>query len=128
MTDYYIGDLAEETGTLFGHWADNHLDMNQMVTRYLGSRLRENSDKRYARYCTQSWDEMADQFPNIYGEQAYDATLCEWLGHFYTYLQGYTKKSSRELIEQYPFLVMYPRSKVLHDLDMDLAIKKVAEQ
>jgi hypothetical protein len=127
MTDYYIGDIAEETGTLFGYWADNHLDMNQMVTSYLRSHLRENTDKRYARYCTQSWKEMADQFPSIYGEQAYDATLCEWLGYFYTYLQGYTNRSSRELIEKYPFQVMYPRSNVLHDLDMDLAIKKVAE-
>lgn len=128
MPDYYIDDLAEETGILFRHWADNHLNMNLMVTRYLGSRLREYADKRYAQYCTKSWYEMADQLPNIYGEQAYDAMLCEWLGYFYTYLQGFTKKSSRELIDQYPFREMYRRSNVLHDVDMELAIKKVVEQ
>lgn len=125
MPDYYIGDIAEETGNLFSYWAKNHLDMNQMVTQYLDSQLRENTDKRYARYCTKSWDEMAHQFPIVRGNQAYDATLCEWLGHFYTYLQGYTHTSSRELIHQYPFMVMYPRSNVLHDLDMDVAIRKV---
>ena len=125
MPDYYIGDVAEETGALFGHWAENHLDMNKMVTQFLGSDFRRNADKRYAKFCTQSWDEMAKQFPEITGKRVYDAVLCEWLGYFYTYLQGYTNKSSRELIYKYPFDIMYPRSNVLHDLDMDIAIKKV---
>ena len=124
MTDYYIQDIAEETGELFGHWAEERLDMDKMATRYLSSPLRENIDRRYAKFCTQSWDEMAEHFSDIRGTRMYDAALCEWLGHFYTHLQGYTHRSSRELIAAYPFDMMYARSNVLHDLDMELAIRK----
>ena len=120
-----VDDLAEETGNLFRYWAENHLDMDQMVAQYFDSHLRENVDKRYARCCTQAWDEMAQQFPPVKGNQVYDPTLCEWLGHFYTYLQSYTRTSSRELIHKYSFKTMYPRSNVLHDLDMDVAVRMV---
>ena len=125
MKDYYLSDLADETGELFGYWAEHHMNMDAMITCYLNSHFRENIDKRYAKFCTQTWQEMAEHFEKIPGEQPYDSMLCEWLGYFYTYLQGYTKMSSRELIDKYPFRVMYPRSNVLHDLDMELAIKKV---
>lgn len=127
MIDYYIHDVAEETGELFGHWAEDQLDMDKMVTRYLNSSFRENVDRRYAKFCTQSWDEMAEHFVGILGTRTYDSVLCEWLSYFYTHLQGFTQKSSRELIGQYPFETVYARSRVLHDLDMDLAIQKAVE-
>ena len=126
MTDYYINDLAEETGNLFGYWANNRMNMDDMVTRYLKSHFRENIDKRYAKFCTQTWSEMADKFEDVPGDETYDSTLCEWLGYFYTYLQGYTRQSSKELIELYPFQMMYHKANVLHDLDMELAVRKVA--
>lgn len=125
MKDYYIDDLAEETGELFGHWADNHMNMDEMITRYMKSHFRENVDKRYAKFCTQPWDEMAQHFENIPGDKGFDPILCVWLGYFYTYLQEYTQVSSKDLINKYPFKTMYRSSNVLHDLDMELAIKKV---
>ena len=67
---------------------------------------------------------MACHFDNIAGDKKLDVILCEWLGYFYTYLQGYTGKSSKILVSQYPFEMMYDRSNVLHNLDMDLAIRK----
>lgn len=124
--DYYVNDLAEETGKLFEYWAEKHMDMDAMVTGYMNSRFRENADKRYAKFCTQMWYDMAQQFDGIKGDKAYDTVLCDWLGCFYTYLQAYTQKSSKDVIRKYPFETMYARSNVLHDLDMDLAIKKVA--
>ena len=126
MKDYYIAEIAEETGNLFAYWADEGLDVKEMVTRYLCSHFRANVDKRYARFCTQSWDEMASHFDKIAGDKKLDVTLCEWLGYFCTYLQGYTGTSSKILINQYPFDMMYARSNVLHDLDMDLAVRRVA--
>ena len=126
MTDYYVADVAEETGELFGSWAEEHLNMDEMVTRYLSSSFRENVDRRYAKFCTQTWKEMARHFEDVPGNRAYDSVLCDWLGNFYTYLQERTQKSSRVLIEEYPFETMYARSNVLHDLDMALAISRVA--
>lgn len=127
MKDYYVDDLAEETGKLFGYWAWNHMDVDKLVTQYMNSRFRENADKRYARFCTQMWYDMADYFKGIPGEKRYDAVLCDWLGCFYTYLQQYTGKSSKEIINKYPFQKMYLKSNVLHDLDMDLAVRKAGE-
>ncbi|SKB46227.1 hypothetical protein SAMN06296386_10169 [Lachnospiraceae bacterium] len=126
MKDYYTDDLAEETGRLFFHWAEDHLDMDKMITQYMSSHFRENVDKRYAKFCTQMWYEMAEQFESVQGDAEYDVVLCDWLGNFYTYLQAYTGKSSKEIIGQYPFQEMYMKSNVLHDLDMELAVKKVA--
>ena len=126
MTDYYVNDIAEETGELFGRWAEESLDMDAMVTRYLSSSFRENVDRRYAKFCTQTWDEMAEHFEDVPGDRAYDAVLCDWLGNFYTYLQERTQKSSRDLVAEYPFEAMYARSSVLHDLDMGLALSRVA--
>ncbi len=126
MRDLYVDDLAEETGKLFEYWAVNHMDMEQMVTRYMNSSFRENTDKRYAKFCTQMWEDMARQFEGVAGKKEYDAVLCDWLGCFYTYLQEYTGKSSKELIHQYPFQAMYGKSNVLHDLDMGLAVERVS--
>ncbi len=124
MKDLYVDDLAEETGKLFQNWAWKNLNMDAMVTQYMCSHLRENIDKRYARFCTQSWNDMDRQFQAVEGTTAYDPLLCDWLGYFYTYLQQHTGKSSRAIIQQYPFEFMYVKSNVLHDLDMDLAIER----
>ena len=35
-------------------------------------------------------------------------------------------KNSKILVSQYPFEMMCDRSNVLHDLDIDLAVRKVA--
>ena len=125
MKDLYVDDLAEETGKLFEFWALNHMDVDQMATRYMNSNLRENADKRYAKFCTHSWDDMARQFEDVKGTEDYDFVLCNWLGMFYTYLQRQTGKSSKELIRQFPFATMYIKSNVLHDLDLELAVKKI---
>ena len=125
MKDLYVDDLAEETGKLFERWALNHMNVDQMATRYMNSSLREKAGKRYAKFCTQSWDDMARQLEDVKGTEYYDFVLCNWLGMFYTCLQGRTGKSGKELIRQYPFETMYIKSNVLHDLDMELAVKKV---
>ncbi len=125
MTDYYLSDVAEETGKLFEYWANNNMDMDKMVTNYMKSHFRANVDKRYAKFCTQMWYDMAEHFDGIEGKDQYDFVLCNWLGQFYTYLQEYTGKSSDAIISEYPFNIMYPRSNTLHDLDMKLAVKKV---
>ena len=125
MKDLYVDDLAEETGKLFESWAWKNMDVDAMVTQYMRSHLRENIDKRYAAFCTQDWNDMARQFQAVAGSKGYDPVLCDWLGYFYTYLQQRTGRSSKELIHQYPFDMMYLKSNVLHDLDMDLAIERV---
>ena len=125
MKDLYVDDLAEETGKLFENWAWENMDVDAMATQYMVSHLRENIDKRYARFCTQDWADMARQFPAVAGSKGYDPVLCDWLGYFYTYLQQHTGKSSKDLIHEYPFSLMYLKSNVLHDLDMNLAIEKV---
>jgi hypothetical protein len=39
----------------------------------------------------------------------------------------HTGARDRVLIDEYPFRGMHARSGVLHDLDMDLAVRKVAK-
>jgi hypothetical protein len=123
--DLYIDDLAEETGNLFEYWASLSLDMDKMVTNYMNSVLRENIDKRNAKYCTQMWYDMDEQFTKVHSSLKYDSILCEWLGYFYTYIQGVLKKGSNYIIKRFPFLLMYRKAGVLHDLDISVAINKV---
>lgn len=123
--DPYLDEVEEETGKLFQSWAAKGYDVNNMVTSYMKSLLRERIDKRYAWFCTKSASDQEDEITPLMGSTIYDETLCEWLGCFYSRLQSTKGIMSKQIIVKYPFLSMYTKSRVLHDLDMDLAIQKV---
>lgn len=122
--DLYLNDVEEETGRLFQSWAERGYNVDKMVTSYMSSKLRERIDKRYAWFCTKSASDQNDEIKPLTCGVVYDDALCEWLGYFYTRLQHHLGVPSKRVIMEYPFIDMYKRAGVLHDLDMDLAIKK----
>ena len=52
----------------------------------------------------------------------------DWVGRFYAYYQWYYEISSKELVRQIPVEFILAGYRGLHDLDLELAVKKVHEQ
>ena len=52
-------------------------------------------------------------------------TSIEWIGEFYAYYQWYYSIPSSEVIQKVPLSFLEKAYYGLHDLDLDLAVKKV---
>ena len=51
----------------------------------------------------------------------------DWIGEFYAYYQWYYNLSSEEVLEKVPLEFIMKAYYGLHDLDLELAVKKVGE-
>ena len=51
----------------------------------------------------------------------------DWLGEFYAYYQWYFNMPSAEVVKKVPIDFLMKAYYGLHDLDLDLAVKKVGE-
>ena len=49
----------------------------------------------------------------------------DWIGEFYAYYQWYYNISSAELVDKVPLNFLEKAYHGLHDLDLELAVKKV---
>ena len=50
-----------------------------------------------------------------------------WIGEFYAYYQWYYNLPSAELVKKIPMSFLKKAYAGLHDLELDLAVKKVGE-
>lgn len=52
----------------------------------------------------------------------------DWIGRFYAYFQWYYNMTSKSVIELVPLEFVRAAYNGLHDLELDLAVRKVGEQ
>ncbi len=132
INDAYLDDVAEEQGFVFETVAENNqIDLIDFITKYMTSEYKGHIDNRDAWYANQLYEEQLDYLSKQYKfkktNKKYDEVLAKWVGEFYAYLQAYKQVPSKTLIVRIPANKIYAMASGLHDIDMDLAVKKVGD-
>jgi hypothetical protein len=132
--DCYLDEIVETQGLLFEHIADltPTVDVEGFITAYMQSRTRGFIDRADAYTSNLSPRELFEFFckTDHYTLQpgaGLGGFLPNWLGQFYAYYQWQEGTPSRELIKILPLDFMKAAYPGLHDLDLDLAVAKVAK-
>ena len=128
----YLEDVVENQGKLFDHFAqgfpDN--DTEDFITTYMKSRTRKSIDESQAYVSTMDSNELLKYFLDT---ESYSAKpgkalkgfLPDWIGEFYAYYQWYYDIPSSEVINRIPLNFLEKAYPGLHDLELELAVKKV---
>jgi len=127
----YVNEIVDTQGKLFEYVADfNHkIDMEDFINNYMQSRTRSfldhadaylsnlNASELFRYYCE------TENYTLKHGNGMLGAP--DWIGQFYAYYQWLTGTSSKDTIKKLPLDFVKASYYGLHDLDLDLAVKKV---
>lgn len=131
----YLKEVAETQGKLFEEVVEYEpgIDVNFFINRYMESKTREYIDQGQAYVCTLDAEDLwfffckTDNFEPKYGN-AIGGFAINWIGQFYAYFQWFYNISSKRVIELIPLDFICAAYNGLHDLELDLAVKKVGGQ
>ena len=128
----YLRDVVESQGKLFDLVSQNYpgKDTIDFINAYMTSKTRKSIDEAQAYVNTMSAPELWDYFRKTDGYElkngkAVEGFMPDWIGEFYAYYQWYYDIPSREVVKKIPVDFLMKAYGGLHDLDLDLAVKKV---
>ena len=129
----YLKAVVETQGELFDSFARRHpdCDTDDFIASYLTGKTRADIDAGQAYVCTMNAEELLRWYLKESGYQpktgeSMKGFMPDWIGRFYADYQWRRRISSRDALAAVPlgFLkIAYPG---LHDLELDLAVAKVA--
>lgn len=130
----YLNDVVENQGKLFDFVAQNFpdTDTEDFIKTYMQSKTRKSIDEAKAYVNTMDAKELWDYFCKTehyklkHGE-ALGGFMPDWIGEFYAYYQWYYNIPSEEVLKKVPLDFLKKAYFGLHDLELDLAVKKVGE-
>lgn len=130
----YLNDVVENQGKLFDLIAQDYPDKDtkDFINAYMLSKTRKSIDEAKAYVNTMDAKELWQYFLNtenyaLKTGKAIEGFAPDWLGEFYAYYQWYYNMPSAEIIKKIPVDFLIKAYHGLHDLDLDLAVKKVGE-
>ncbi len=130
----YLSDVVENQGKLFDLVAQSFPDKDTIdfINSYMGSKTRKSIDEAQAYVNTMDAKELWDYFSKtdnyfLKSGKALDGFMPDWIGQFYAYYQWYYDLPSSELIKKIPVEFLMKAYHGLHDLDLELAVKKVGK-
>lgn len=130
----YLGDVVENQGKLFDHVAEQFPDKDteDFISTYMASKTRKCIDEAKAYVNTMDAETILDYFLKtehykLKPGNAMEGFMPDWIGEFYAYYQWFYNIPSREVIEKVPLHFLKKAYFGLHDLDLELAVKKVGE-
>lgn len=131
----YLDEIVETQGELFENVSEYApgIDDKNFIEEYMAGKTREYIDRAEAYVCTMDAEDLweyfqkTDSFLQKKGS-GIGGFIPNWIGQFYAYFQWYYNISSRELIKLLPLDFMIAGYQGLHDLDLELAVKKVGGQ
>lgn len=133
-SEVYLDDVVESQGQLFGFYAQKfpEKDTEDFIQKYMKSKTRKSIDEAKAYVATMDAQELWRYFLNTEkyeGKQgtALDGFVPDWIGEFYAYYQWYYNVPSAEIVEKIPVRFLVKAYRGLHDLELELAVKKVGE-
>lgn len=133
-SDVYLNDAVESQGKLFDFVAHSFPDKDtkNFIQTYMASRTRKSIDEAKAYVITMNAEELWDYFLKTEGYKlregvALQGFLPDWIGEFYAYYQWHYNIPSSELIKKVPIEFLIKAYGGLHDLELDLAVKKVGD-
>ena len=128
----YLNDVVENQGKLFDYIAQTYPDMDteDFITTYMRSKTRRSIDEAKAYVNTMSAKELWEYFTktekySLKPGKALEGFMPDWIGEFYAYYQWYYNISSAEVLRKIPLDFLKKAYYGLHDLELDLAVKKV---
>lgn len=132
--EVYLDDVVESQGKLFDFFAQSfpNKDTEDFIQTYMKSKTRKGIDEAKAYVITMSAKELWTYFSDTekyVGKpgKALDGFMPDWIGEFYAYYQWYYGIPSAEVVEKIPVRFLAKAYYGLHDLELDLAVKKVGE-
>lgn len=133
-SDVYLNDVVESQGKLFDFVAQSFPDKDtkDFIQTYMASKTRKSVDEGKAYVATMNAEELWNYFSKTEGYKlkegnALQGFLPDWIGEFYAYYQWYYNVPSSELIRKVPIDFLVKAYFGLHDLELDLAVKKVGD-
>ena len=133
-SDLYLNDVVENQGKLFEFVAENYPDKDteEFINTYMASKTRKSIDESQAYVNTMDAKELWAYFTktenyHLKDGKAMEGFMPNWIGEFYAYYQWYYNLPSAQLIKKIPVSFLKKAYGGLHDLDLDLAVKKVGE-
>lgn len=132
--DAYLDEVVETQGELFDAVTSFHpgIDVAEFIDAYMRSKTRAAIDAGQAYVNTMSAYELwkfflaHDNYTPSQGE-AIPGFIPDWIGQFYAYYQWYYGVSSSRIADAVPVNYLVKAYNGLHDLDLELAVKKVGD-
>ena len=131
-SEAYLNDVVENQGKLFDLVSQNHPDKDtfDFINSYMTSKTRKSIDEAKAYVNTMSAPELWDYFRKTDGFElksgkAIEGFAPDWIGEFYAYYQWYYNIPSSEVVKKVPVSFLMKAYSGLHDLELDLAVKRV---
>lgn len=131
-SEVYLSDVVENQGKLFDFVAQTFPDKNteDFIQTYMKSKTRKSIDEAKAYVNTMNAKELWDYFSKnenyiLESGESLEGFLPDWIGEFYAYYQWYYDIPSSEVIKRIPIDFLRKAYYGLHDLELDLAVKKV---
>ena len=133
-SELYLSDVVENQGKLFDFVAQSFEDKDteDFITAYMLSQTRKSIDESQAFVNTMSALEVWEYFCRnekyvLKAGKAMKGFMPDWIGEFYAYYQWYFDLSSAEIIKKIPLDFLKKSYYGLHDLDLELAVRKVGK-
>ena len=130
----YLNDVVENQGKLFDLVSQNFPDKDttDFIDAYMTGKTRKSIDESQAYVNTMSAPELWDYFRKtdhykLKNGKPIEGFIPDWIGDFYAYYQWYYNIPSSELVKKIPVSFLTKAYNGLHDLQLDLAVKKVGE-
>ena len=128
----YLNDVVENQGKLFDLVSQNYPDKDTLdfINSYMTSKTRKSIDEAQAYVNTMSATELWDYFCKtdnfeLKNGKVIEGFMPDWIGEFYAYYQWYYNIPSSEVVKKVPVSFLMKAYSGLHDLELDLAVKKV---
>ena len=130
----YLNDVVESQGKLFDLVAQTYpnMDTEDFIITYMTSKTRKSIDESQAYVNTMDarslWEYFlkTEQYTLKRGK-ALNGFLPDWIGEFYAYYQWYYNIPSSQVIEKVPLDFLKKAYAGLHDLELELTVKKVGK-
>lgn len=131
----YLSDVVETQGKLFDFVAQEFPDKDteEFIKTYMKSNTRKSIDEAQAYVNTMDCKELWEYFLkteqySLKNGEGMKGFMPDWIGEFYAYYQWYYNIPSAEVVQKVPIDFLKKAYYGLHDLELDLAVKKVGEE
>lgn len=131
----YLNEVVENQGKLFDFVAQTfpEKDTRDFIEKYMKSKTRKSIDEAMAYVNTMDAVSLWEYFTEnehfeLKAGESMKGFVPDWIGEFYAYYQWYYDIPSSEVVKKIPVDFLTKAYFGLHDLDLDLAVKKVGEQ
>lgn len=132
--EQYLLEVSQTQGKLFDYVAMNYpeADTADFINAYLNSKTRKLIDDGQAYLATMDERELLSYFLSHEGYmmkrgKPMEGFMPDWIGQFYSQYQWRRGVYSQEALKKVPLPFLEKAYFGLHDLDIDLAVRKVAE-